>query len=380
MRILEIAPPYQPLLNDGYGGIERVVASRSAALARRGHEVTLLAPGTRAPPGVRLLPLRTVGSPVRTAHATAVHWAITSRSVRYLGPFVDPLPQLDRAFDVVLNDALRYEPWTGLFFLVTLRQAHTIHMLHADFALATRLRRFLDPPFAGLRLGMLNRGQLEIVRRLGYEAEYTPNGVEVPPVTEVVDQPDPRLIFVGRLDRFKAPHLAIEIARRIGRPIDLVGPVRDQPYFDAEVRPILGDGARYLGELPRQELTSRLRHAEALVFTSQFEDAMPAVLQEAISFGVPVLGFTSSRTAGFRDVVVPGENGVVLPDLAAAPTAFRECRALDRRAVHLRAVAQWSWDAVVERHFEPLVQRLGGAHGPLPGDAGTGERPAVPSP
>ena len=45
MRIAQVAPPFETVPPTGYGGTERVVATLTDALVRRGHEVTLFASG-----------------------------------------------------------------------------------------------------------------------------------------------------------------------------------------------------------------------------------------------------------------------------------------------------------------------------------------------
>src|ERR1700757_5399423 len=45
MRIAQLAPPFESVPPARYGGTERVVASLTEELVRRGHEVTLFASG-----------------------------------------------------------------------------------------------------------------------------------------------------------------------------------------------------------------------------------------------------------------------------------------------------------------------------------------------
>ena len=61
-------------------------------------------------------------------------------------------------------------------------------------------------------------------------------------------------VWSGRLVPEKAPHLAIDAARRAGRAITVAGPVLDKPYFDREIRPRLGDEVRYVGHLDQRRL------------------------------------------------------------------------------------------------------------------------------
>jgi glycosyltransferase involved in cell wall biosynthesis len=358
MRILEIAPPYKALSTDSYGGIERVVLSRSKALSKLGHEVTILGPVTGSLPGLKVLPFKAIGSYGPTNSTTALHWIATSKSVAYMKPYVLSLRGIDRDYDVVLNDALRYEPWTGLVFLTAVNQDHAVHILHANFVLEGRLRRLLDCHYSRFQFGILSTGQLLLARSLGYKCSYTPNGIEAPARSDVVQNPAPYLISMGRIDEFKAPHLAIEIADRLQMPLKIVGPIRSPTYYHQEIEPRLSPRIQVLGEVPRYELVENLRKATALVFTSQFEDAQPAVLQEALSYGVPILGFTSSRAGGFQDIVIDHQNGIRISNLDDLADGFKELVRLDRLDISEQTALKWSWDAVVTQHFQPLLGRL----------------------
>ena len=55
MRIGAVAPPWIPVPPPLYGGIEAVAALRAAALARRGHDVTLVAAKGSHVEGVRVV-------------------------------------------------------------------------------------------------------------------------------------------------------------------------------------------------------------------------------------------------------------------------------------------------------------------------------------
>lgn len=358
MRILGIAPPYKALFSDRYGGIERVVVARARALQRAGHTVEILGPPSNSSSDLPIIPLKPIGTYGRTRSETVIHWAITSKSVSYSMGYPSALRNIHKDYDVVINDALRFEPWTGLMFLEMLDQSHSIHVLHAPFALTTRLRRLVDFHFRRLRLGFLSTGQLRLAERLGFRCCYTPNGIEIPPISQVITEPAGYIVFIGRMDRQKAPHLAIDMSDRLGVPLKIIGPVADSVYFDQFVRPRLSGRVTFLGEVPRTVLTETLRSAEALAFTSQFEDAQPAVLQEALSYGVPVLGLTSSLAGGYHDIVIPGENGIDCKTLDEVGKSFRQLKDIDRMQIYSRTAQKWSWDAVVKRHFEPLLNEL----------------------
>ncbi len=61
---------------------------------------------------------------------------------------------------------------------------------------------------------------------------------------------DAPLVFLGRIEEIKGPHLAIEVARRTGRKLILAGNVPDEhrAWFEARIVPYIDDDRiRYIG-------------------------------------------------------------------------------------------------------------------------------------
>ena len=57
--------------------------------------------------------------------------------------------------------------------------------------------------------------------------------------------PDAPLVFLGRIEEIKGPHLAIEVARRSGFPLVIAGnvPAEHRAFFEAKIEPHL-DGSQ----------------------------------------------------------------------------------------------------------------------------------------
>ncbi|MEV5413419.1 glycosyltransferase family 4 protein [Thermopolyspora sp. NPDC052614] len=127
----------------------------------------------------------------------------------------------------------------------------------------------------------------------------------------------------------------------------------------------LGDGVRLMGRTDR--LDERLAEASLFVLSSRFE-GLPMVLIEAMSHGLPVVGFDCPT--GPADVIVHGENGLLVPPedvdgLAEAMITLirdRELRLCMGKAA-LRTVADYSPAAVMPRWhglFTELAARPAG--------------------
>jgi glycosyltransferase involved in cell wall biosynthesis len=85
---------------------------------------------------------------------------------------------------------------------------------------------------------------------------------------------------------------------------------------------------RYLGMLPRDELCEMYRQADVFVLPTLCEGLAHAVL-ESLSFGLPVI---TTEASGASDLIVGGENGIVVPPGDAAALASAMTQSIDRRA------------------------------------------------
>jgi glycosyltransferase involved in cell wall biosynthesis len=157
------------------------------------------------------------------------------------------------------------------------------------------------------------------------------------------------LLWLGRICPEKAPHLAIEAARRAGMPILLAGQVYPfawhQQYWHREVAPrIDGIHVRWI-ELPTfSEKCRLLRQAKALLVTSQIAETTSLVALEAMASGTPVIAF---RRGALVEVVATGTGFLVesVDEMAQACARLGEicgddCRAWVEREYSARRMVE----------------------------------------
>jgi glycosyltransferase involved in cell wall biosynthesis len=166
-----------------------------------------------------------------------------------------------------------------------------------------------------------------IERFYGREATVVPPPVATGDFPRDVDRDPSHFLWVHRLVPYKRP---LEVAEAFRELPDLrltmvgLGPLED------ELRARLPSNVRLLGWTPRDELATLFASAGGFIHVGEEDFGISMV--EALAAGTPVLG---ADRGGARDIVRPGQDGVLIAD-PANPSAIR---------AGVRQLADASWEA-----------------------------------
>jgi glycosyltransferase involved in cell wall biosynthesis len=359
MRIAQVAPLYESVPPQLYGGTERVVSWLTEELFRLGHEVTLFASGdsqTRA----KLVPA-------------------CSRALWRDPDCKDTLPHHVRLLELVFADVSRFD---------------LIHF-HCDYMHFPLLRRCPCPSVTTLH------GRLHVPDLQDLFAEYT----EVPLVSisdeqrrpipaanwqatvyhglprdlhTFRDQPGEYLAFLGRISPEKRLDRAIEIARRTGRKLKVAAKIypEERAYYTQAIEPLLHESrsfVEFVGEVGGRQKDEFLGNAYALLFPIDWAEPFGLVIIEAMACGTPVIGW---RCGSVPELITTGVTGFVVDSIDQAVHAVgqvaglhrHKCRdVFDERFVAARMARDYLhvYRRVVQAGVEPLRPLPHVAGGPV---------------
>ncbi|MEJ7582850.1 MAG: glycosyltransferase family 4 protein [Acidimicrobiales bacterium] len=169
---------------------------------------------------------------------------------------------------------------------------------------------------------------------------------------------DGTLVFLGRIHPHKGTAVAIEVARRAGRPLVIAGIVQDRAYFDTEVAPHLdGDRVRYLGPVGPEERDDLLGQADALLHMVSFPEPFGLTMVEAMACGTPVV---ATPLGAVPEVVADGRTGFLVESVDDAVSAVGRLDRIDRAACREHARANFSVERMVDGYLEVYRALLAG--------------------
>ena len=334
MKIALISTCAVPVPPPAYGGTELVIAALAKALVSRGHDVDVFATGDSRPAGhLRYCFEAAVWPPDSTAEKRHSEWAW--RELRASVPDV-----------VHVNSPEALEAWDGTGpppFL-------TIHHEREEY-LVRLYKRFPQARFVAI-----SRRQAELLPELG-RIPVVHHGIDTELYTAGKGGGG-YCAFLGRIAPEKAPHLAIEAARKAGMRLVMGAPhwtgepVYEQ-FYSREMAPrISWRGLHWPGELDMPSKVAMLQNAEALLMPMGWDEPFGLVMIEAMLVGTPVIAFPRGSAP---EIVEDGVTGYLVPDADAMAAAIPAARRIDRIRCRERALQRFSADRMAadyERLYE----------------------------
>jgi glycosyltransferase involved in cell wall biosynthesis len=167
-------------------------------------------------------------------------------------------------------------------------------------------------------------------------------------------------LFLGRMSASKGVATAARVAKVAGIPLVIAAKMREAPereYFEQFVRPLLGNGVEYVGEVDAPEKKKLLASARCLLNPIAWPEPFGMVMIESLACGTPVV---ATPCGAVPEIIRHGVTGFIAEDeagLAAAVDRTVELRRQDcRRAVE----GHFSSRRMVDDHVSLYEQMMGG--------------------
>jgi glycosyltransferase involved in cell wall biosynthesis len=316
MKIAQIAPLYERVPPQLYGGTERVVSYLTEELVRLGHEVTLFASGDSV--------------------TTARLESCCQQALR-LQRCIDPLAHHVVMLDKVLECAHKFDvlhfhadylhfPATKNFSLPSVTTLHGRLDLQDLVPLYQR--------FGQLKFVSISQSQRRPLGRINWVGNV-PHGLPVN-VCRLHPQPGEYLAFLGRISPEKRPDRAIRIAEKAGMKLKIAAKVDevDRKYFESEIKPLLDSpNVEFLGEIDESQKNEFLGNAYAYLFPIDWPEPFGLSMIEAMACGTPTIAFGCGSVP---EVIDEGVTGFIVNSEEEAVKALKRVPGVNRAQCRAR--------------------------------------------
>lgn len=174
-------------------------------------------------------------------------------------------------------------------------------------------------------------------------------------------RPDPGpqgpLVFLGRVEEIKGPHIAIEVARRTGAPLVIAGniPSEHHAWFESNIAPhIDGSNIRYIGPVDDAQKNALLGSARAFLMPVLWDEPFGIVMAEAMACGTPVIGLARGS---IPEVIAQEQTGFVCTNVDEMVAAVGKLQQIDRAKCRARAESLFSDQNVVDA-YESIYREM----------------------
>jgi glycosyltransferase involved in cell wall biosynthesis len=312
MKIAQVAPLFESVPPQGYGGTERVVSYLTEELVRQGHQVTLFASGDS----------------VTQAHLVAA----CPRALRLDEQCVDQLAHcmvlLEHVFRQAPTFDLLHFHIDYLHFPLSVRQrVPHVTTLHGRLDIPDLMPVYQTFP----RMPVVSISDAQRIPLPGLQWQGTVYHGLPEDLYTFQDTPGSYLAFLGRISPEKGIEQAIAIARQAGMPLKIVAKIDqvDREYFQSVVQPLLDDPlVEYLGEMGERDKNAFLGQAYALLFPIDWPEPFGLVMIEALACGTPVIAYGRGSVP---EVLEDGVTGWIVAGRDDAIQAIAQVSTLSRR-------------------------------------------------
>ncbi len=333
MKIAIVSSPYLPVPPKKYGGTERIVEFLTHGLLELGHEPILLAPGDSE-----------IDCEIIPICEKALYFPKNKEEKVIMQPIFDAaiektrqeLGKLTERVDIIHSHGFDLEEFQNFPNLTTLH--NRIDLPEISYFLERK----------GLYYASISKNQQETFPDLQYVGAVY-NGLDPEPFT-FVEEPEDYLCFLGRFDRDKLPHLAMQMAITLGKKIKLAGKIDyvGNEYFERECKPLFDHPlVEYLGELGMEEKVELISKAKCNLHPTGFREPFGLSVLEAAYCGTPTMAIDRGS---MPELIEHERTGILVEDFAEGYHLINKCYEMDRGYISQRAKRLFNYKIMAKQY------------------------------
>jgi glycosyltransferase involved in cell wall biosynthesis len=324
MKIAIVASPFVPVPPPKYGGSERVIQYLIKGLREHGHEPILV--GTAdSQVDCEIVPIvrKSMFFPSDQKRIPLFNQRVKVVEKRTGAILKQLLPRIDviHSHKYDLKAFTKFPNLTTLHDPFVLDRPKYINNFSVDYYKNRKDMNFVA----------ISRSQMESFPSLSYLGVVY-NG-EDPSEFPFVKNPSNYVCFVGRFDREKNPHQAIQLAIAYGIPIKLAGK-RDygsRSYFNEEIKPYLNHPlVTFLGQLDREQTIELVSKAKCNLHPTGYREPFGLTVVEAAYCGTPTLAISRGS---MPELINDRKTGILVEDYVEGLHRLDDCFKLDRQRI-----------------------------------------------
>jgi glycosyltransferase involved in cell wall biosynthesis len=157
------------------------------------------------------------------------------------------------------------------------------------------------------------------------------------------------LLFVGRLHPEKGVAEAVEVARKTGEKLLIIGPPVTGDYWSKRVAPYLNEKIKYLGYVSYKKLFRYYQKAKATLVPIKWEEPFGLIMAESMACGTPIIAF---RRGSVPEVVVNNKTGFIVDTVDEMAAAVKKINQIKREDCRLHVEKKFTIKHMVDRYEE----------------------------
>ncbi len=290
----------------------RVIYNLAEGLIKRGHGVSIIAPGNSDVPNATIIPI----APQSLSELPPFENQFYAENA-YLVRMARLIQENAGKFDLVHNHAFPE------YFNLLVEETLSIPMLTTLHVPYSKEVELVLEKFPNAQIVAQSEAYKNMVRQMKVPW-VVPNGIDEK-LFSYSEKSRDYMLWIGRLGFSKdgngnffdgkGVRDAIAVSRETGRKLVLMGNIESKEFFERDVKPFLSDTIRWLSPLHAEQSHSPtqirdvMQGAKLLLFPTKFEESFGLVAAEAMACGTPVIGYARGSLA---DIILDNKTGFLV--------------------------------------------------------------------